>query len=152
MEFAFIKATDGPLGLDPSFYRNALQAQKAGMRYGFYHFMRPDDVPGQIANLLKVVTPDALETHPLMLDVEVATITLESVEAFVAAFPQSIIYTDRSWITSNVVTAKRVIAPLFLQPLWLAEYGVSTPNPGAMDSVDILAGEDRACPWNLDFG
>ena len=130
VEFAFIKATDGSMGLDPSFYRNALQAQKAGMRYGFYHFMRPDDVSGQIANLLKVVTPDALETNPLMLDVEVATITLEAVESFVAAFPQSIIYTDRSWITSNVATAERVIAPLFLQPLWLAEYGVSTPNPG----------------------
>ena len=129
VEFAFIKATDG-LGVDPSFYRNANQAKAAGVLHGFYHFMRPDDVPGQIANVRKVVTDDALESQPFMLDVEVATITLDQVEAFIAALPQSILYTDRSmiqkWFLDPMTIAQ--IPPTFWVPLWLAEYGVSIPN------------------------
>jgi len=127
VQFAFIKATDGSLGIDPSFYRNALQADKVRMLYGFYHFMRPDDVPGQITNLLKVVTAKALETHPLMLDVEVATITLDQVSAFLTALPQAILYTDRSMIKSWFLDPSSAIVQTV--PLWLAEYGVSTPTP-----------------------
>jgi len=132
VEFAFIKATDGALGLDPSFYRNALGAGKAGLLYGVYHFMRPDDIPGQIANVLKVVTAEALETHPLMLDVEVATITLDQVQAFIAAIPQAILYTDRSMIQKWFADPlSRIVQqfPVEDVALWLAEYGVSTPNP-----------------------
>jgi lysozyme len=126
IDFAFIKATDGSLGIDPSFYRNANQAQSAGVLHGFYHFMRADDVPGQIANVLKVVTQDALETHPLMLDVEVAAITLAQVKQFLAAIPQAILYADRSMLTSWFL--KDSLSAIFQNvPLWLAEYGVSDP-------------------------
>lgn len=129
VEFAFIKATDGSHGVDPSFYRNANQAKSAGVLHGFYHFMRPDDVPGQIANARKVVTDEALESQPLMLDVEVATITLAQVEAFLTAIPQAILYTDRSWIGANVVGPLGTRpTSLWTVPLWLAEYGVTNPN------------------------
>lgn len=132
VQFAFIKATDGSSGVDPSFYRNANQAQSAGVLHGFYHFMRPDDVPGQIANVLKVLTADALETHPLMLDAEVATITRDLVTQFLAALPQAILYTDRAMLQSWGLDPQSDM--IRTTPLWLAEYGVSNPNPAPWSS------------------
>ena len=137
VQFAFIKATDGSSGVDPTFYRNANQAQSAGILHGFYHFMRPNDVLGQIANVRKVVGDNTLAIRPLMLDVEVDTITLGQVELFLKVFPRAILYTDRAWINANVLAplkaanaeGKNPPIPLWPIPLWLAEYGIANPDP-----------------------
>ncbi len=39
--FAFIKATEGILNVDPYFQRNWREAPKAGIKVGAYHFFRP---------------------------------------------------------------------------------------------------------------
>lgn len=39
--FAFIKATEGLLNVDPYFQRNWHEAPKAGLKVGAYHFFRP---------------------------------------------------------------------------------------------------------------
>ncbi|RZK59852.1 MAG: glycoside hydrolase family 25 protein [Pedobacter sp.] len=39
--FAFIKATEGLLSVDPYFQRNWREAPKAGLKVGAYHFFRP---------------------------------------------------------------------------------------------------------------
>ncbi|MFD0940872.1 glycoside hydrolase family 25 protein [Pedobacter boryungensis] len=39
--FAFIKATEGLLNVDPYFLRNWREAPKAGIKVGAYHFFRP---------------------------------------------------------------------------------------------------------------
>ncbi|MBB2145338.1 glycoside hydrolase family 25 protein [Pedobacter sp. LMG 31464] len=39
--FAFIKATEGILNVDPYFQRNWREAPKAGVKVGAYHFFRP---------------------------------------------------------------------------------------------------------------
>jgi lysozyme len=39
--FAFIKATEGLLSVDPYFQRNWREAPKAGIKVGAYHFFRP---------------------------------------------------------------------------------------------------------------
>jgi lysozyme len=39
--FAFIKATEGLLNVDPYFQRNWREAPKAGIKVGAYHFFRP---------------------------------------------------------------------------------------------------------------
>ncbi len=41
ISFAFIKATEGLLGVDPYFKRNWREAPKAGITCGAYHFFRP---------------------------------------------------------------------------------------------------------------
>ncbi|MGF1923115.1 MAG: glycoside hydrolase family 25 protein [Bacteroidia bacterium] len=41
ISFAFIKATEGLLSVDPYFQRNWREAPKAGIRVGAYHFFRP---------------------------------------------------------------------------------------------------------------
>lgn len=41
ISFAFIKATEGVLRVDPYFQRNWREAPKAGIKVGAYHFFRP---------------------------------------------------------------------------------------------------------------
>lgn len=41
ISFAFIKATEGLLSVDPYFQRNWREAPKAGIKVGAYHFFRP---------------------------------------------------------------------------------------------------------------
>lgn len=41
ISFAFIKATEGVLNVDPYFQRNWREAPKAGIKVGAYHFFRP---------------------------------------------------------------------------------------------------------------
>ncbi len=41
VNFAFIKATEGLLNVDPYFQRNWREAPKAGLKVGAYHFFRP---------------------------------------------------------------------------------------------------------------
>ena len=41
ISFAFIKATEGLLRVDPYFQRNWREAPKAGLKVGAYHFFRP---------------------------------------------------------------------------------------------------------------
>lgn len=41
IDFAFIKATEGILSVDPYFQRNWREAAKSGIRVGAYHFFRP---------------------------------------------------------------------------------------------------------------
>lgn len=41
VSFAFIKATEGLLNVDPYFQRNWREAPKAGIKVGAYHFFRP---------------------------------------------------------------------------------------------------------------
>ena len=41
ISFAFIKATEGILSVDPYFQRNWREAPKAGLKVGAYHFFRP---------------------------------------------------------------------------------------------------------------
>lgn len=41
ISFAFIKATEGLMSVDPYFQRNWREAPKAGLKVGAYHFFRP---------------------------------------------------------------------------------------------------------------
>jgi lysozyme len=128
VSFAFIKATDGQFGQDPMVYRNANGCDQAGIPYGYYHYLRPDqDIQLQIDNVLKVLGVGTVEAHPLVVDVEVDSITLQQVQQFTAAFPGSMLYTDKDWLQCAGVTT-----PL-CENLWIAEY--------------MLNFEPRAFPW-----
>ena len=43
VKFAIIKATEGLTHVDPNLDKNAVGAYNAGLKIGFYHFLRPDN-------------------------------------------------------------------------------------------------------------
>ncbi len=132
VEFAFIKATEGGDYVDPRFAANWSGAQRAGVVRGAYHFFRPQtDAVAQAEHFLRTVqlAPGDL---PPVLDVEVtdgrsaATIAagvrtwLQEVERATGRRP--ILYTRASFWTAQMGSG------FGGYPLWVAHYGVSSPN------------------------
>lgn len=70
LDFAFIKATEGLLKVDPYFQRNWREATKAGLLCGAYHFFRPlKDGSLQARFFLQVVNPENGDL-PMVVDIE----------------------------------------------------------------------------------
>lgn len=70
IKFAFIKATEGLLTVDPYFQRNWREAPKAGIVVGAYHFFRPfKDGKWQARFFLQNARPERGDL-PLVVDVE----------------------------------------------------------------------------------
>jgi len=70
IRFAFIKATEGVLSIDPYFQRNWREAPKAGIVCGAYHFFRPKrDGKTQAKFFLQVVNVEKGDLPPVV-DVE----------------------------------------------------------------------------------
>lgn len=130
IQFAFIKATDGE-GPDPVWQGNVLEANKAGIPFGLYHFMRPSEDPAGQAEWFQSrfetlkeqvgIVPDL----PPVLDAELSSLTLESVRTFLAQLPGSILYTDPAMIQKWASVS--AASELLKHPLWIAEY--NTPGP-----------------------
>ncbi|MDQ7949287.1 MAG: glycoside hydrolase family 25 protein [Pedobacter sp.] len=70
VSFAFIKATEGLLIVDPYFQRNWREAPKAGIKVGAYHFFRPKSAGLWQANFfLQTITVEKGDLPPVV-DVE----------------------------------------------------------------------------------
>lgn len=70
IKFAFIKATEGLVLVDPYFQRNWREAPKAGIVVGAYHFMRPKkNGKWQARFFLQNVEPEKGDL-PLVVDIE----------------------------------------------------------------------------------
>lgn len=70
IQFAFIKATEGSLSVDPRFNYNFTEAQRTGLRVGCYHFFSYDS-PGtvQAEHFIRTV-PIVANVLPPVVDVE----------------------------------------------------------------------------------
>ena len=126
IKFAFIKATEGLLTVDPYFKRNWREAAKSGIVCGAYHFFRPKkDGLWQARFFLQNVKLEAGDL-PAVVDVEVLdgmspqkmrkelSAYIKKVEATTGAKP--IIYTSISFY-------KDYLAGHFDgYPLWIAHY------------------------------
>ena len=132
VEFAFIKATEGGDYTDPRFAANWAGARQAGVVRGAYHFFRPQtDAMAQAAHFLRTV-PLAPGDLPPVLDVEVTDgRSLDVVAAGVRTWLQEveratgrrpIIYTRASFWTAQMGGGYGGY------PLWVAHYGVASPN------------------------
>ena len=65
--FAFIKASDGTVGADPTFAYNWSRARQAGLRRGAYHFFRPiTDALQQAQHFLRQLGDDHGELPPVL--------------------------------------------------------------------------------------
>jgi lysozyme len=135
MAFAFVKATQGASNVDPLFAQNWDGARAAGLLCGAYHFFQPGVDPAQqAAHFLSVlgIPPAVAGALPPVLDVETlgnqtAAQVVQGIETWLAAVQAAagctpIVYTAPGFWAKLGTTA------FGSYPLWVAEYGVSTPK------------------------
>ena len=126
VSFAFIKATEGILQVDPYFQRNWREAPKAGIVCGAYHFFRPKKSGKaqakfflQVANVEKGDLPPVVDIEtldgvtPLRMRLELSDF-LTYVEMKTGVRP--IIYTGLKFYEDNLE------GKLDDYPLWIAHY------------------------------
>src|SRR5690349_7534 len=132
LTFVFIKASQGITGVDPELSANWSGAQTAGLLRGVYHFYQPGDDPTQQAqHFLATAPPFGAGDLPPVLDIETAG----------SLTPAEIVQGVATWLDAvQTATGRTPIvytAPGFWKtlgttqfgghPLWIAEYGVSSP-------------------------
>jgi lysozyme len=131
--FTFIKATDGITWTDPEFAANWSGAKAAGLLRGAYHFYETNDDPAdQARNFLSAVQLEPGDLPPVV-DIEVtksgqsAAQIVKDLQTWLDLVEQAtgrvpILYTNpRYWDSLGTSAFGRY-------PLWVAEYGVSSPK------------------------
>lgn len=130
MAFAFIKATEGTSNVDSQLQVNWSGAKAAGLLRGAYHFYEPDDDPYQQAqHFLSTVQLEPGDLPPV-LDVEAPgsfSAIISGIQTWLSAVQQAtgrtpIVYTNPTY-WNQLGTSD-----FGHYPLWIAEYGVSTPK------------------------
>lgn len=119
MDFAIIKATEGT-GWRSSYYRDQVaRARAAGLLVAAYHYVRGNDVAGQLTNIRAMVTPGT----PVILDVEDGAGSLQSIRDLNAAVQRAgyrtpLIYIPR-WYWQGHMGSPSLAG---LPPLWHSRY------------------------------
>ena len=131
--FAFARATYGTSEVDSYFSDNWQAMKDAGIIRGAYHFFLVADDPTQQAEFfIKTVGSLAPGDLPPVIDVESASGTSSNLAADVQTWLNvveqglgrtPIIYTAPSYWNENITGG------FGSYPLWVAEYGVSSPKP-----------------------
>ncbi len=124
--FAFMKATEGVANLDPQFRRNWVQAKKAGIPRGAYHFfIASKSGKAQAENFLENVDLQPGDLPPV-LDIEQtngASVTdlQQRVEDWLKVVQKK--YNTKPIIYTNVAFYETFLADRFHDyPLWVAHY------------------------------
>ena len=131
--FAFARATYGSSEVDSHFDANWQGMKTAGLARGAYHFFVTADDATQQANLfLRTVASLEAGDLPPVLDVEAQSGTGGNLVSGVRTWldlvaqklgRQPIIYTGPSFWNEHLTSG------FGSYPLWVAEYGVSSPKP-----------------------
>lgn len=131
--FAFARATYGISEVDSCFSENWQGMQEAGITRGAYHFFLAADDPAQQADFfIRTVGSLGADDLPPVIDVEAASGVnsnlAASVQTWLSTVEQGlgrkpIIYTAPSFWNQNLTGG------FGDYPLWVAEYGVSSPKP-----------------------
>ncbi|MEM6332890.1 MAG: MprA protease, GlyGly-CTERM protein-sorting domain-containing form [Planctomycetota bacterium] len=147
IDYAFIKATEGVGFTDSRFASNAAGAEAAGLYVAPYHFARPglnaNDAVNEANYFLQVAGGVMGDGYlPPVLDLEVddgpmspAQLTAwaldfsDTIEAAIGIKP--LLYTGSSFASTQLTSA---ITEL---PLWIANWGVSSPNTSHWDEYDF---------------
>ena len=129
--FAYIKATQGTRWVDPRFAENWKQVGKTGIRRGAYHFFEPDvDGTAQAKHFLSTVSLKEGDLLPVV-DVETKGPGLATnLEKYLAEIKRqtsldAMIYVSPAFWNEHLADRRSEPWP---NPLWIAEYGVSTPR------------------------
>lgn len=135
IEFVYIKSSEGTRYIDPYFEQNYQNAKANGLKVGFYHYVtaRNTDEARAQANFFARVISNKSPDCRLAMDFEsfgnlsvseineISRVFLETLESVTGA--KAVIY-------SNAYDARAIFgAELTKYPLWVANYGVSSPQP-----------------------
>ncbi len=133
IEAVYIRASYGQDGVDAFFRQNARAAARAGVPFGFYHFLEAVDVDAARAearHFATLIRSTAYDCRPA-LDFEVdAELTSAQASAVVRAFltETEAILGVRPMLYVDVSNARRMEPDLAAYPLWIAQYGVDSPD------------------------
>jgi len=135
IDFAYIKCSEGQSSVDSMFMINAINANKAGVKIGYYHFatLNSDDVIGDakaeagffVSNVKKAPAPSL----PLVLDIELNKANLDKDEVLswintffkeleVYGYKDSVLYSYTPFLNANLPRTH----DLGNRRLWLAAY------------------------------
>ncbi len=140
IDFAFVKITEGTTGHEDAVYNvknRVLDAQKNGVKIGYYHFARPgnvsvpeNDAKEEVQNVLNHLSVLPKANLPLVLDLESYSDTMlwtdkiEHMNRYISTFINTlkqnnintIFYSYKNFADTNT-------NPIFgTYPLWLAAY------------------------------
>ncbi len=133
IEAVYIRASYGQDGVDAFFRQNARSAARSGVPFGFYHFLEAADTEAartEARHFATLIRSTAYDCRPA-LDFEVdAEFTSAQASAVVRAFltETEAILGVRPMLYVDVSNARRMERDLAVYPLWIAQYGVDSPD------------------------
>ncbi|PRR84732.1 GH25 family lysozyme [Clostridium luticellarii] len=145
-EFVICRATEGTSGSgsqDEKYHQNMSNAKVAGLKTGAYHFSHFADIAKEeselqnFLNFIQDTTPDMI-----VLDAEnscqgdITGLCLDFLDN-IAQIAQPLIYCNPSWLRTHLN------ASIMKYPLWIANYGVSSPDIGFYDGYGIWQYSDK---------
>ncbi len=130
VEIVYIKATEGVTYVDKTIRQFQSDAKNAGLKVGFYHFLRANNPINEADNFLSAISGLSYDCK-LAIDVE-ATLgqTTNQISSNVRKFADYLkgkgldvcIYTYTNFYKNNLNNSVKDL------PLWVAEYGVTRPS------------------------
>lgn len=136
IEVVYIRSSFGERGVDDTFRQNALRAQRAGLPYGFYHFLEaqtPDQARAEARHFVQTIRGTNYPCRPV-LDFEVdETLSDREVRAVIAAFldETETLTGARPMIYADTSNAARLDETFAVYPLWIAQWEVDAPDISA---------------------
>lgn len=132
VKIVYIKATEGLSFIDPKFSTNYQKAKSAGLLVGFYHFFRGDVNPLSQANhFIKTISGTSADCK-LAIDLESTNglgksdLTTNAITFLEEVKRQTgkevVVYTYSNFAQTSIDNR------LSVYPLWIANYGVNTPQ------------------------
>ena len=131
-EIVYIKATEGQHTLDKNFNTNYANAKASGINIGFYHFLHGNENGKTQAEWMYSNIKDKEFQCKIAIDVEVTDgVNADTLSQIVCDFAETIkeltgkdivVYTYTSFLGTNLNSS------INKYPLWIAEYGVSSPR------------------------
>ena len=139
--FAFAKATEGTSYVDPEFENNMKNGTAAGLYMGAYHFADPeqDNATAEADHFISVISPYLKDGYlkPVLDLEEGSSLGKTALSNWVNIFMNEIrtktgltpiIYTNSNYADNYLDSS------VTQWPLWIANYGVSSPNTGIWDT------------------
>lgn len=129
IEVVIIKATEGKTYQDPLFKEHYERAKAAGLKIGFYHFLRANASEDEANNFLNTIKGLDYDCK-LVIDAEVDLGGVEATSKKIRAFAdmltskgmEAILYTGEYFYNNKINSSVKDI------PLWVAKYSSNKPK------------------------
>lgn len=129
VEIVYIKATEGATYINPLLKQSYASAKSAGLKVGFYHYLRANEPSTESNNFLNAIK-DLQSDCKYAIDVEIAlsqTVNTISLNArlfandLIRVGKEPLIYTGLYFYNDNLNDTVKDI------PLWVASYNINKP-------------------------